>query len=304
MLGVIMPVLNLSGDNLPGVTALRAALAPLPPTAPVVLMVHGFRYDPARPETDPARLIFAPPGAASRAGRTISWPRHLRLSTEDGGLGIGFGRPARGDIWSAYGRAEWAALRFAELVEQLRIAAPGRPLHAITHSLGARVVLSALRHQSGPGLDSAILLSGAEFAAEARASLDAARHLPEVLNVNSRENFAFDAALRLAFPTRGRTIGAGLSGAARWTDIALHDLEEGRPLGAHGLGLRGQPRTICHWSGYLRPGAFRLYRALLAGDLRPADLTRGDMLGADLIPAAQPSAAIGGPELLARRPAT
>ena len=54
---------------------------------------------------------------------------------------------------------------------RLRRIAPHRPVRAIAHSLGARVVLSALPHLTAGDLDRAVLLSPAEFAGPAAARL-------------------------------------------------------------------------------------------------------------------------------------
>jgi hypothetical protein len=108
-----------------------------------------------------------------------------------------------------------------------------------------------------------------------------------VFNVTAPENTLFDLLLRAALPFRGPTLGRGLPGLPNWLDLPLAD-----PLALDALARLGwrihPPRAaVCHWSGYLRPGLFRFYRALLAEPRR----TPLPLLRAHLAPVHSPSAA-------------
>lgn len=254
------------GQNLP-TGRLAAALAALPPGAPVVVMIHGYRFCPDSDAHSPHRHILSD---RPRPGcwKAVSWPRHLGL-TGDRGLAIAYGWPARGSIWAALRRAQAAAADLARLIARIRALDPARPVHLVGHSLGARVGLLALRDLAPGDVQRAILIAAALFRRETRALLDAspAARTAQIINVTGRENLAFDLALRLAAPLAGPTLGRGLE-APNWLDLPLD--RSGTLAALRDLGHRiAAPKApICHWSGYLRPGVFGLYRALLH---RPAE---------------------------------
>ena len=85
--------------------AIRAAAAGLAPGAPVVAMVHGFRFSPASTQHDPHRHILSlTPTAGER--RAVSWPAGLGFTaTGDEGLALAFGWEARGKLRHAYAQA-------------------------------------------------------------------------------------------------------------------------------------------------------------------------------------------------------
>ncbi|WP_298498062.1 alpha/beta fold hydrolase [uncultured Maritimibacter sp.] len=241
--------------------ALARALAALPATAPVVILIHGYKYAPGLPGHCPHDSILSPD--ASRSGwKLLSWPRHLRLGPE--ALVVAFGWRATGSIWTAYARAEAAGRELGSLLTAL-----DRPAHLLGHSLGARVALSALRHAPEGRVGRLVLLAGAETRACAAAAMASpAGRWAEVLNVTSRENALFDAMLTAALGLRGRPLGAGLS-LPGWTDLAI-DREATRDrLARFGHPIAAPSARICHWSTYLRPGLLPLYGAVLRGDLPP-----------------------------------
>ena len=92
-----MPVIAIRDDALPDDAVPAEALGRLVPAAPVVVMIHGYRYSPACPSSDSHRhiLALAPDG---RHWGAVSWPRRLDLG---GGKGLGPARgwEARGSIW-------------------------------------------------------------------------------------------------------------------------------------------------------------------------------------------------------------
>jgi hypothetical protein len=278
-----MAVLPVNDDALPDVATLSAAISALAPAAPVVILIHGFRFDPHDPRHSPHSHILAqrPDRACWKA---VSWPRHLGL-TGDRGLAIGFGWRARGTIWQAHARAPQAGARLARLIGSIRAADPARPIHVFAHSLGARVLLTALPRLPAGAVDRAIFIAAAAFRAEARRVMKSpAARAAEIVNVLSPENTLFDLLLRAALPLRGATLGRGLRGPSNWLDLPLGGSATLARLDDIGHRIRPARVNICHWSGYLRPGVFGLYRALL---LRPAEMPLA-VLRNHLAPPARP----------------
>ncbi|SEK89948.1 hypothetical protein SAMN05444413_104120 [Roseivivax marinus] len=255
--------------------AIRTALRdPRVGHGPVTLMVHGFKYAPGVAGHCPHDTIFSEaPRAAGADPRLVSWPRHLGAARADAnrGLHVSVGWPARGSIWQAYRGAAGAGAALASLVASFRAADPVRPVHAIGHSLGARVILDALARSERPSLDWAILLAPAEFAATARAALASpAGRSARVLAVTSRENDLFDLLLELFVPAPRRgdaVIGRGGLSAPNALTLQLDHRDTLAALGRAGHRVAPATRRVCHWSPYLRPGAFPLYRALLEARL-------------------------------------
>jgi Alpha/beta hydrolase of unknown function (DUF900) len=253
----------------PGTDAVAHALERLPPSAPVVIMVHGFRYAPAHRRHDPAGFIYA---REPESGRHMSWPWHLgfgaRTSREPAAspLCIGYVWNARGTIWQAAHRGNRAAMDLAGLVSHIRRIDPIRRVTAIAHSLGASVVLSALPHLKAGDLDRAVLMSAAVLRRRARALMATpAGCMAEIINVTSRENDLFDFGMELALSgglcaSVSQGIGTALP---NWIDVQIdhHGVLGG--LAALGYPIAPPTSRICHWSAYTRPGMFALYRALL-----------------------------------------
>lgn len=260
-----------------------SALERVPRGAPVVILIHGYRFSPEAAPHDPHWLLYgaAPPERRSRAAPCADWPAELGFARVDpsAGLCIGFAWDARaGHLASllsegrngfarVYDRAAEAGGRLGDLIAALHAARPDLRFDLFAHSLGARVALTAL---SAPGVGRAILLGAAEHASVARAAMpDPRPGGPEVYNVISRQNDLFDALFeRFAPRPEGAPRGAlgrrGL-GVRRpdWIDLQLDSpateswlADRGAPLGAAGA-------PICHWSFYLRPRAMELYRSIL-----------------------------------------
>jgi hypothetical protein len=255
---------------------LARKLASLAPAAPIVVMIHGWRYAPGFAQDCPHGSILSldPPTADRRA---VSWPRHLGLDGESG-LGIALGWNAKCDPWRAHLRAGRTGAALAEIARIVH-GQTGRGVQVIAHSMGARVALSALS-QVGPGqITRLVLLAAAETRARALAALDSpAGRAVEVVNVTTRENDLFDACFEWGIHLGLRTsVGQGLgrSGARRlpnWRDLWIDQPETLRALARLGHPLSDPPRRICHWSPYLRPGTIALYRALIEGHLSEAAL--------------------------------
>lgn len=248
----------------PDDATLSRALAALAPDAPVVILIHGFRYCPDNPNHCPHDHILSL--RPSRAcWKSVSWPRHLGLHGT-GGLAIGFGWPARGTIWQAMARTGQAAAELAILMRRIKTLAPHRPLHLVGHSLGARLAMLACRDLPARSVQRLVLISAALFRAEARSLMQTpALASAEVFNVTGRENLVFDLLLRLARPHGGPTVGRGLA-ARNWLDLRLDNRQTLAALALFGHRIPMPRSLVCHWSGYLRPGVFGLYRALLRPD--------------------------------------
>ena len=237
----------------------------LPEGAPIMVMVHGYRFSPTVPAHDPFAHIMA----LTRRNpdrRALPWPRHLGFGRGDPmeGLGVAFGWEARGSFWAAHAEARRAGVALARLVEDLREALPGRPVHMVAHSLGARVVLRAMRDLPEGALRRVVLMSPAEHRGAGRAAMASpCGRRAEVISVRSPENRAFDALVQVLIPRPEPVLGFGLPGHERWLDLDPCDpalMEAARRLG-HPIAPRRW--RMCHHSSYARPGLMRLYRALL-----------------------------------------
>ncbi|KJS44821.1 MAG: hypothetical protein VR71_04170 [Roseovarius sp. BRH_c41] len=249
---------------------------------PVIVMVHGFKYAPNHPTECPHRHIFSL-APERTCFKVRSWPAGLGFGAgaPDEGLGIGFGWQARGHIWGAYAEAAEAGRQLAQVIEMCRAIAPERPIHAVAHSLGARVVLSALRHLPAGALSRVILLAGAEFGQRAAEALDTpAGRCAEVINITSRENDFYDFLLEclIAPPKRGdRSLGLALPSGANVLNLQMDHSGTLAALERAGFAIAPATARICHWSPYTRPGVFGLYNSLLR---RGPDLPLGALRAA------------------------
>lgn len=251
---------------------MRRKLDRLPPGAPVVVMVHGWRYAPGFARDCPhGSILSLDPQPGDR--RAVSWPRHLGLDGSQG-LGIALGWNAKCDPWRAHLRAGRTGVALAQIASMVH-SHSGRPVQVIAHSMGARVALSALRHVAPGHICRMILLAAAETRTQALAALATpAGQTVEVINVTTRENDLFDASFEWGIHFGLRTsIGQGLGQAQTgWHDLWIDQTRTLVGLAALGHPFADQPRRICHWSPYLRLGTIGLYRALLDGRLPTQDL--------------------------------
>lgn len=247
-------------------TALAAALVALPPGVPVVVMIHGYRFMPGQPGHCPHEHILSlhpTPGVP----RAVSWPQQLGLEEDEAGLAVAFGWSARGSLSGSYARAAGAGAQLAALVWRLHALAPDRVVDVIAHSLGARVVLQALPLLAPGLLGRVILLSPAEFRNPATRALQTpAGRAAEVLSVTSHANGLFDLLLEmLAGGGMRRSVSRGFcTPCPNWTELRIDDPASISALAALGFPLGAPTGRICHWSPYLRPGVFSLYRAVLS----------------------------------------
>ena len=261
---------------------LRRRLAGVTPGAPIVVMVHGYNYDPARPDADPHRSLFA--FVPSRDCRRIrSWPTGLGFADDGGETGPGdrlrlagdggdtfrtcSGGAAPASPSSTTGRRSSASSwrRSCRSVQRL---APGRPVDLLAHSLGARVALAALPHLAeAPGR--VILLGAAEFDGRAREGLAAVRSPspPDVYNVTARANDPYDLAFETFARRRGweeRAVGRGLGDERpHWLDLQLDRPDVTAWINERGIRLKPPESRLCHWGFYTRSGALAVYQAIL-----------------------------------------
>lgn len=232
------------------------------PRAPIVIMIHGYRYSPSVPSRDPHRQILGLAPAPGTRG-IVSWPRRLGLAGPQG-LGLAWGWEAGGTIWGAHKRAAASGLALARVIARLRAAAPDRPVHILAHSLGARVACSALQGLRAGDVHRIVLLAAALSQEEAlQASASPAGSHAEVFNMHGAENWLFDTLLRLALPFSGRRLAPGSITTDRWVDLSLDDPQVLGRLGRLGWRVAPPLARVCHWSGYLRPGVWAFHRALL-----------------------------------------
>ncbi len=253
---------NAKGCDPVPASPLHRALEGLAPGTPVTILLHGFRYTPDQPDHDPHRFIFAA-HSDEPVLRNPSWPRHLGYGRgKPGGLCIGFGWNACGTIWRANDEALRAGVALATLIGQLRAAGMG-PVNILAHSLGARVALAALAPLCAGDVGRIIFLTGAEYRSVAETALATpAGQAAEVLNITSRENDLFDFLYESSTLWRGPTLGAGLD-TRRCVTLQIDHTAHCEGLRVLGYPTAAPKNRICHWSSYLRPGLFPLYRAFL-----------------------------------------
>ncbi len=273
-----MPMLRISVED--SHPRIHGSLAPLAPTlqhaigqdhGPIKIMIHGFKYLPGHPSFCPHDGILSrhPTG---KAAKIISWPRHLGLRGQKGeGLGISFGWTARGSIWNAYDAAQSAGDALVRLLEIIKTLAPDRPIQVIAHSLGARVAIRAIGHAPAGIVSHAILMAAAEYQSIAETALcSPAGQNVNVLNVSSRENDIFDYMLERLIKRpcpHDRMLGHGSLSLPNMATLQLDHPASLTVLRANGYPIASPQKRICHWSPYLLPGVFPLYRAFLRDEI-------------------------------------
>lgn len=245
---------------------------------PVVVMSHGFLFDP---RDAPSDIPADSDNAHSRlyhfqlndlAGEirhhTSSWPRGLGFSEEDvageDGMILAYGWHSRPGFASsllrqfqnfykrAYDNAEPAAWNLLTAVHVLAELLPaGKKIDFFCHSLGSRVIIRLLalaakhgRHDILDRVGRVIILGGAEFVVEARLMLSRLKECGyndkiHIYNVVSRENDVLD---KLAENFAGNTFGN--------SNVIGHnglDVEDPAALGPYWLDLQIDGRDLQAW---------------------------------------------------------
>ena len=244
--------------------ALRAALRH---PGPVIVMVHGYKFLPGDPIHCPHDHIFST-ATKFKCNKALSWPRHLGLGQADPneGVAIAFGWQARGKLKAARDTSLQAAICLAQLISTIRSLAPNRPVNLLAHSLGAHLVLEAMRYLARNDLCRAILMNGATYQSHAMKCLASpAGRTCEVINVISRENAAYDRLFQWALPSDiigDLPVGHGIP-ARNALSLRIDRPEVRKALETLGYPIAPEVHYHCHWSTYLRPGLFDFYRALI-----------------------------------------
>lgn len=268
-----MPILRLNagpsglwihGSPAPALPALRRAARGV---GPVILMIHGFKYDPDCSACSPHATIFGYNAHPERPTHS-AWLRHLGFGTgaRHEGLAIAFGWRARGNLWRAERSARVAGQHLAEVISEIRAQAPARPIHAVTHSMGSEVIFEAVQRLQPGDVSRIVTLTGATYASRAVAAMQSpAGRGAELFNITSRENDVFDFMYeRLIAPqVRGdRAMGIGVD-LPNAVNIQLDCGRTLRALPRFGGHIAPSDRRVCHWSSYTRPGALRFYARVL-----------------------------------------
>lgn len=268
-----MPILRLNagphglvlhGSPAPAMPAIRGAARG---TGPVMILIHGFKYDPACPRVSPHSSIFATPPQKDGCGG-MSWLSHLGFGSGDTGegLAIAFGWRARGNLWRAARSARAAGRHLSDLIRTIRRRAPQRAIHVITHSMGSEVIFEAMQTLPAGVIGRIITLSGASYASRASHAMQtAAGRTAELFNITSRENDVFDFMYErlIAPPVRGDgAMGIGIV-LPNVVNIQLDCPLTLAVLARLGAQIAPSGRRICHWSSYTRPGVLPFYARAL-----------------------------------------
>lgn len=256
---------NWTSGGLSDLSRAERAIDALPLGGCITIMIHGFRFSPADALRSPHHHILS---LVPRSGcwKAISWPRHLHLHRADR-LGMAFGWPALGRLGPVAARALDAGDGLAHHLTRISELRPDVHVNLFAHSLGARVALRALRRAPTHAVHRAILLSGAEYRPLAIAAMSSpAGRTAQVISVRSSENLPFDLAFRACVPAphlAALPLSAGLPDVPNWTDLSIDCVATLELLRDLGHRIPAPATRYCHWSGYLRPGLFPLYRRLL-----------------------------------------
>lgn len=277
------------------VRAARSCAPALRRSQPLVVMIHGYKFDPfdARAENPHDYLYHFDPSlvCADRWQRPASWPLGLGFRERDPwgihGLGVGFAWSSRprqriGAFCQSYIEAGNAGRALLETLDILAQAYPRRDIDIFVHSLGARVALTALRVAARRGrsdlierIGRVLLLGPAELASVARDTMTlieraAPARRPEIYNIVARENDFFDVLVERFSPRmKGvRPICVGSHGLGEdfegWLDLQIDSPALKPWLEARGVVIGGgPPRRVCHWGVYNRPGALDFYASIL-----------------------------------------
>lgn len=268
--------LSLHGSPAPALSALRRAARD---TGPVMVLIHGFKYDPDSLRYSPHAKIFGQATHPEGHGH-VQWLPHLGFGTgqRHEGLAVAFGWRARGNLWRAEQSARVAGRHLAQVISEIRNIATERPLYVITHSMGSEVIFEALHDLCAGDVDRIVTLTGASYASRAMEAMRSpAGRAAELFNITSRENDIFDFMYErlITPPVPGDwAMGIGLD-MPNAVNIQLDCAHTLAALTRFGGFVSSPQRRVCHWSGYTRPGALQFYaRALRQPKEVPLPLLR------------------------------
>ncbi|GHA55080.1 hypothetical protein GCM10008927_21170 [Amylibacter ulvae] len=269
-------------------TLLGENLKSVPDDAPIIIMVHGYKFSPLAHANNPHRTIFAR-HVDRKHWKIRSWPRQMGVAQYDnrGGLAIGFAWHARSDSFLArtavhqvYDRAETEGAQLARLINLLHDIAPNRKIDIMAHSMGARVVLQSLRHIFHQNLGRVVMMGGAEFGAVALAALQyPAARAAKFYNITARQNDFYDLLFERFAPSPGpanRALGMDFPfRRSNWVNIQIDCPKVLQNLRMMGIRMAHPTAGFCHWSFYTRDGVFGLYHAIFRREagFTPAELT-------------------------------
>lgn len=254
--------------------ALSQGADSVPKDRPVVILLHGYNYEPGSGLCCPHASLYAK-ASDHPAIRSRDWPTRLNVGTREMSA-IGFGWPARGSLWGAWRAANMAGHALARLISDLKAAAPERDIHILAHSMGARVAMAGLKAADRGVVRRVILLNGADFISHVSLALQRQARSVSLFNVTSRENAVFDALVELSLADTwigDKSVGRGID-APRAVTLRLDQRQHLSTLNRLGFDLPAPNKRICHWSTYLRPGTGALYRGILDGNVRFSTLKR------------------------------
>ena len=241
-----------------------------------VVMVHGFRYNPkSKGDDNPHNSTF------------VHWRKNILLDTYAYGFGW-WSCPARlmlpGSVFKSWRNGRWNTYRYAWDLAKLAgkalagiIAQSSGPVVPLCHSLGSRVVLSAIEHDAALPINRVVLMNGAELG---EAALRIAKLRPNIkfFNLVVREDEVLKKFGRYFAPrsgpmTMGSPIrycigqsGLGVLAPPNWVDVDLDSLEIKIWAKSQGwLDIEGDNPNgyFDHWWTHKHEGNWPLIRALL-----------------------------------------
>ena len=277
------------------------------PADPVIVMVHGYLYDPSKTAVtggnSPFSTVYALPPVANLQ---LSW---LPLVGECDANGanptenaIAFAYTSQSPAgefalagwdneyqYAVFDQSPLAARALASILAALG-AHRNITVRILAHSLGTRTTSQAiglLRADMPANLDRVVLLDGAEFSIDAAANFAGCDF--DVINiVNGTDLVLRLGAEKMCHPVRRSgapeacVIGYdGLGGNNRWIDLRLDDPElvtwcaashapDGMPYALQALAQEDDPHPTAgldHWSCYTNPGNRPFVRELLFSDV-------------------------------------
>ena len=295
---------------------------------PVVVMVHGYLYDPTNaPDTSSESPFDSVYGEPPRVNYHLSWLPLVGECPQEGGAfadnAIAFCYRSIGGIqevidagWgntyqhTALDLSPLAARALAAVLVSLSAKVP--TLRVLAHSLGTRTTSQAIRlarARLASSLDRIVLLDGAEFCVDAAANF---ANCPfDVFNILNRTDTVLRTGGRMGcHPVRTNgmpdscVIGFdGVGGNDRWLDLQLDNARlvswlaagnapDGVPYAIDAL-AREESHSgagLDHWSCYTNDGNRPLVRDLLLNNLMTvARMTEhGVPSGTDVPPASSP----------------